>query len=169
MDVASKGAVITLTNAKVDMNRTNMRLVVDSATGKVETGGDLQGTVNVRSATIPAGKLGTVPQNPAAVSVLGATPTALHPGQRSPAPAPRGARAAVRSLPSPHPMREYWPIHGRHPGKHPLIMWLNELRCSFATLPSPQTTNNMSLLEFELVSEPLHSASCAVAHWVHHT
>ncbi len=54
MDVASKGAVITLTNAKVDMNRTNMRLVVDSATGKVETGGDLQGTVNVSCATLPA-------------------------------------------------------------------------------------------------------------------
>ncbi|KXZ57031.1 hypothetical protein GPECTOR_1g931 [Gonium pectorale] len=45
VDVAEKGATITLTGAKVDMFRGSMRLTVD-APGKVESGGDLAGAVN---------------------------------------------------------------------------------------------------------------------------
>ncbi|GLC47105.1 hypothetical protein PLESTB_000436400 [Pleodorina starrii] len=44
VDVAQKGATITLKGAKVDMFRGSMRLSVDG--GKVEAGGDLQEPIN---------------------------------------------------------------------------------------------------------------------------
>ncbi|PNH03398.1 hypothetical protein TSOC_010538 [Tetrabaena socialis] len=45
VDLAQKGATITLKGAKVDMFRGSMRLSVDAA-GKVEIGGDLEDDVN---------------------------------------------------------------------------------------------------------------------------
>ncbi|GFR40491.1 hypothetical protein Agub_g1059 [Astrephomene gubernaculifera] len=45
VDLAQKGATITLKGAKIDMFRGSMRLSVD-ATGSVEAGGDLQEPVN---------------------------------------------------------------------------------------------------------------------------